>query len=147
MRLNPLKCVFSVDPRNILGFIVSHHGIEVDTNKIDAIVNMPPPRNIIELQSSQGKIHEIPRFISQLVDRTLPFTRLLKKDVHFIWDEECQKAFKSIKTYLANPPVLMPAMQDRPFFLYLVASPHALAALLAHYDDAGREWSTTLVMS
>lgn len=47
--------------------------------------------------------------------------------------------FKSIKAYLANPPILMLAMQDRSFLLYLAFSPYALATLLAQYDDVGKE--------
>lgn len=139
MRLNPLKCVFGIDVGNILGFIVSHHGIEVRKNKINAIINMPPPRNIVWLQSLWGKIQEIHRFVSQLVDHTLPFTCLLKKDVFFIWDEEFQRAFESIKIYLANPPILIPAMRDRPFLIYLTTSSYGLTALLDHYDDVGKE--------
>lgn len=52
------------------------------------------------------------RFTSQLANHTLPFTRLMKKNVCFIWDEECQKYFESIKAYFSNPLVLMLAMQD-----------------------------------
>ncbi|GLJ23982.1 hypothetical protein SUGI_0456270 [Cryptomeria japonica] len=83
MRLNPRKCVFGVDSGKLLGFIVSHRGIEVDTKKIDAIVNMPPPRNVSQLKSLQGKIQAFHRFVSQLADRTFPFTQLLKKDITF----------------------------------------------------------------
>lgn len=46
MRLNLKKCVFGVDSGKTLGLILSHRGIEVDMKKIDAIVNIPPSRNI-----------------------------------------------------------------------------------------------------
>lgn len=74
MMLNPLKCVFSVDAGKLLGFIVSRRGIEIDTDKIDAIVNMPPTKNISHLHSLQGKIQAIRRFVAQLANWTLPFT-------------------------------------------------------------------------
>lgn len=83
MCLNPRKCLFGVDSRKLLGFIVSHHGIEVDTKKIDAIVNMPPPKNISQLRSLQGKIQAIRRFVSQVADQTFPFNQFLKKNIHF----------------------------------------------------------------
>ena len=63
MRLNPKKCVFGVDSSKLLGFIISKRGIEVD-----AIVKMPPPKNISQLQSLQGKIKAIHCFVSNLVD-------------------------------------------------------------------------------
>ncbi|KAK1649183.1 hypothetical protein QYE76_066988 [Lolium multiflorum] len=37
MMLNPLKCVFGVPAGKLLGFIVSHRGIEVNPEKIKAI--------------------------------------------------------------------------------------------------------------
>lgn len=51
MRFNPQKCGFCVDSGKLLGLILSHHGIEVDKNKIDVIVSMPPHRNISQLRS------------------------------------------------------------------------------------------------
>ena len=86
MRLNPKKCAFGVDSRKLLGFIISKRGIEVDTEKIDAIVNMPPPKNISQLCSLQGKIQSIRCFVSNLANRTVPFTSLLRKDTTFSWN-------------------------------------------------------------
>lgn len=139
MRPNPIKCVFSVDAKKLLGFIVSYWGIEIDIDKIDAIVNMPPPRNISRLCILQGKVQVIYRFMVQLANCTLHFMWLLKKDVHFKWNEECEEAFNSIKSYLANHPILILAMSDRPFFLYISTSSRALEALLAQCDDEGWE--------
>ena len=53
--LNPHKCMFCVDSRRFLGFIVSNRGIQVDPLKVEAIVNMPSPHSIKQLQSLQGK--------------------------------------------------------------------------------------------
>jgi hypothetical protein len=39
----------------ILGFIVSNKGIMVDLLKVEAIIHLPPPQNIRQLQSLQGK--------------------------------------------------------------------------------------------
>ena len=49
MKLNPKKCVFGVDLGKLLGFIISKKDIEVDNGNIDAIDNMPPPKNISQL--------------------------------------------------------------------------------------------------
>jgi hypothetical protein len=50
--LNPDKCAFMVFLRTILGFIVSKEGKILDPKKIQAIINMPPPKNPQEIQSS-----------------------------------------------------------------------------------------------
>jgi hypothetical protein len=41
--LNPNKCVFGVPSRKLLGFIISHRGIEANPEKISAITNMKAP--------------------------------------------------------------------------------------------------------
>jgi hypothetical protein len=42
-KLNPNKCVFSVPSGKLLGFIISHHGIEPNPEKISAITNRKSP--------------------------------------------------------------------------------------------------------
>ena len=49
MKLNPSKCFFGVSSRKFLGFMVSHRGIEANLDKIQAILDMKPPRNIKEV--------------------------------------------------------------------------------------------------
>jgi hypothetical protein len=44
LRLNPEKCVFGVRQGKILGYLVSHRGIEANPTKIQAIINMTPPQ-------------------------------------------------------------------------------------------------------
>jgi hypothetical protein len=55
IRLNPNKCSFCVTSGRLLGFIVSTTGIMVDPLKVEAIIQLPPPRTILQLQSLQGK--------------------------------------------------------------------------------------------
>ena len=43
LRLNPEKCVFGVPSGKLLGFLVSHRGIEANPEKIKAIKDMSPP--------------------------------------------------------------------------------------------------------
>jgi len=43
LRLNPAKCTFEIKSGKLLGFIVSQKGIEVDPNKVKAILEMPEP--------------------------------------------------------------------------------------------------------
>jgi hypothetical protein len=47
--LNPNKCSFCVMSGCLLGFIVSTIGIMVDPLKVEAIIQLPPPRTILQL--------------------------------------------------------------------------------------------------
>ena len=51
MKLNPGKCAFGVTAGKFLGFMVSQKGIEANLNKIRAIMEMTPLRNVKEVQS------------------------------------------------------------------------------------------------
>ena len=44
MKLNPSKCAFGVHSGKFLGFMVSQRGIEANPNKIEAILEMQPPK-------------------------------------------------------------------------------------------------------
>ena len=46
MKLNPSKCAFGVIIGKFLWFMVSQRGIKVNPDKIQAIMEMTPPRNI-----------------------------------------------------------------------------------------------------
>ena len=75
--------------------------------------------------------------MSQLANKVHPLQHFLYKGNQFQWDFLCQKAFEQIKTYLANPPVLVPPVASQPLILYISTTSVALGALLAQLDDNG----------
>ena len=107
IKLNPGKCVFGVMARKFLGFMVSQKGIEANLDKIWAIMEMAPPRNVKKVQSLNGKIVALNRFVSRATDKCLPFFCTLKKS--FEWTAECQRAFEKLKAYLSSPSLLSPS--------------------------------------
>ena len=57
-------------------------------DKIRAIIKMAPPKNVKEVQSLNGKVATLNRFVSRAMDKCLPFFRMLKK--FFEWTAEYQ---------------------------------------------------------
>ncbi|KAI5342013.1 hypothetical protein L3X38_009888 [Prunus dulcis] len=139
LKMNPLKCAFGVTSGKFLGFIVKHRGIEVDQTKIKAIRDMPEPRNLRELKSLQGRLAFIRQFISNLAGRCQPFSRLMKKDVPFVWDEACHNAFESIKKYLSSSPLLGAPIPGKQLKLYIAAQERSIGALLAQENELHKE--------
>ncbi|KAL0287719.1 UNVERIFIED_CONTAM: hypothetical protein Sangu_2680300 [Sesamum angustifolium] len=137
--MNPSKCAFGVISGKFLGFIIRQWGIEIEQAKIDVILRMPEPRNIHELKSMQGKLAYLWRFISNLAGRCQPFIRLKKKDVPFQWEAACDKVFKSIKSYLIKPPVLVSLVPGRPLILYVATQERSIGILLAQKNDEGND--------
>ena len=52
-----------------------------------AILELEPPRTVKVMQSLNGKVVALNRFVSKAIDRCLPFFRVLKK--YFEWTDEC----------------------------------------------------------
>ena len=80
LRLNPKKCTFRMTSGKLLGHMVSERGIEVDPNKIKAILNMPVPRTKKDIRGFLGKLQYISRFIARLTNICEPIFRLLRKN-------------------------------------------------------------------
>ena len=119
--------------------MVSERGIEVDPDKIRAIIDMPAPRTKKEVRGFLGRLQYISRFIARLTDICEPIFRLLRKSQCTVWDDLFQRAFEKIKEYLLSPPVLVPPTPGHPLLLYLSVSDIALGCMLAQLDDLGKD--------
>ena len=108
--------------------MVSQRGIEANPDKIQAILNIEPPKNVKEVQSLTGQVVALNRFVSKAIDKCLPFFKVLKKA--FEWTNECQKAFQDLKVYLTTTLLLSPFILGEELYLYLVVSPHAVSLAL-----------------
>jgi hypothetical protein len=106
MMLNPTKCVFGVPEGQLLGFIVSHRGIEVNLEKIKAILDISWPNDPKDVQRLIGCVAAVSRFISHLGEKALPLHKLMKKSDKFVWTDEADAALKDLKRVLSTAPVL-----------------------------------------
>ena len=64
MKLNPSKCAFGVMAGKFLGFMVIQRGIEVNSDKIQATMELSPPKTVKEVQSLTGKVATLNKFVS-----------------------------------------------------------------------------------
>jgi hypothetical protein len=119
INLNPKKCAFSVPRGMLLGFIVSEHGIEANSEKISAITKMGPIRDLKGIQRVTGCLAALSRFISRLGEKALPLYRLLKKSKHFSWTLEAEEALTRLKATLSKPSILVPLATGESLLLYV----------------------------
>jgi len=71
----------------VLGHIISSKGIEVDLDKIYVISQLPYPSSVREARSFLGHKGFYERFIQDFSKNSLLVSKLLQKDVDFIFDE------------------------------------------------------------
>lgn len=100
------KCEFHVTRTKYLGFILTTDGVEVDPEKTAVISNWGIPTTVRGVQSFLGFCNFYRRFIKDYSRIAKPLNRLTRKDVPFIWTEECQHAFENLKERLTDAPIL-----------------------------------------
>ncbi|PKI73232.1 hypothetical protein CRG98_006367, partial [Punica granatum] len=99
-------------------------------------MELPPPSIVREVRSFLGRLNYIARFIANLTDMCQSLFRLLRKNAAVEWDDECQKAFDTVKAYLIQPPVLAPPSPYRPLILYLTVRRQSIGCMLGQKDDS-----------
>ena len=134
--MNPAKCVFRLPSGKLLGFLVSHRGIEGNPDKIKAIEMMEAPKSINDVQRLNGCITTLGRFISRLGERAQPFFKLLKKSGPVKWHSKAEAALQDLKKYLSSPAILVAPMPEELLLLYIAATNHVVSAALVVEREA-----------
>jgi hypothetical protein len=129
-KLNPDKCVFGVLSSELLGFMVSHHDIEMNPTKVDAIRKMKRPIGKKDMMKLTGMMVALGRFNSKLGEKGLPFFKLLKKLDKFEWTDEADRALEELKTFLTTLPVMVPPAPKESLLLYISGSTQVVSAVL-----------------
>ena len=128
--LNWEICHFMVREGVVLGHLISERGIEVDKAKIEIIEKMLPPTSVKEVRSFLGHAGFYRHFIKYFSSITKPLTSLLLKDVDFVFDDPCLKAFCRLKEALVTAPIIHPPDWNLPFEIMCDARDYAVGALL-----------------
>ncbi|XP_074322718.1 uncharacterized protein LOC141659690 [Apium graveolens] len=140
MKLNPQKCVFSVESGKFLGFMVNNRGIEANPEKIKALLDMKSPTSVKQVQSLTGRIAALNRFVSKSSDRCKEFFKAIKgRGKDFLWTPNCEEAFLKIKEQLGNPPMLTKPEDGETLILYLAVSEYSVSAVLVK-EEASYQW-------
>eukprot|EP00253_Pinus_taeda_P032160 PITA_32160 len=133
--LNPKKSLFAMSEGNLLGHIISKDGIRIDPARVEAIQQLEQPRSKKEIQSFNGKLNFLRRFIPNLAEHLREITNMLKKDSELKWTEEAVKSFNLVKLILSSTPTLISPYYTQDFILFSFASEHTLAAVLMQKRD------------
>jgi len=124
------KCAFEQQELEYLGHIITNHGVKVDTSKVEAMVAWPRPTNISTLREFLGLTGYYRKFVRQYDVLARPLTNLLKK-CQFIWDDNAESVFITLKQAMTTTPTLaMPNFNDS-FTIEIDASGEGIGAVLS----------------
>jgi hypothetical protein len=139
LKLNPKKCVFGRSEVELLGYIVSRHGIRATPAKITAITNMAQPASVADIRSFLGMTGYYRQCIKDYAKIANPLVELTKKQAKFVWGEEQQKAFTSLKNALISDHIMAHPQTDKPYIIYTDACDYAIGAIACQLDEQGVE--------
>ncbi|KAH9270629.1 hypothetical protein BASA83_007236 [Batrachochytrium salamandrivorans] len=131
----PEKCHFYQTEIRYLGYIISSNGIRMDSSKIESVQNWPTPKKVHDLQVFLGFANFYRALIPDYSNITCHLTKLLKKDIPFIWGPDQEKAILDLKNAFSVGDFLAHPDDSRPFILETDASDFAISGILSQYDD------------
>ncbi|GJW19172.1 reverse transcriptase domain-containing protein [Tanacetum coccineum] len=133
MKLNPKNCSFGMEEGKFLGYIVTSEGIRANPEKAKAIVNIPSPTNLKQMQWLSNKLPALNRFLSKVVEKAIPCLDTLKRCTDkkkFHWTIKAEEAFLEMKKLIAERPTLTAPKKEEELMVYLSAASEAVSAVL-----------------
>jgi len=142
LKLKPQKCQFFKDEVSFLGHVISAQGIQTDPDKIRAVQEFKCPTTDKTLRQFLGLTSYFRRFIKNFALIASPLHNLLrgpkckKKSLTSQekwpekWSEECEVAFRTLKSKLINAPLLKYPDFNKSFYLETDASLVGYGAIL-----------------
>ncbi|GJW53047.1 reverse transcriptase domain-containing protein [Tanacetum coccineum] len=133
MKLNPKKCAFGMQKGMFLGYKVNADVLKVCPDKEDAVLSLPSPGCLKDVQKLNGKLTSLNRFLSKSAEKSLPFFKTQKKCTKksdFQWIQEAEITFRQMKKLIADLPMLTAPKEREELIIYLAAAKEAISAVL-----------------
>ncbi|GKC55649.1 reverse transcriptase domain-containing protein [Tanacetum coccineum] len=116
-----------------LGYKLNAEGLKVCPDKVDAVLSLPSPGCLKDVQKLNGKLASLNRYLLKSAEKSLPFFKTLKKCTKkgdFQWSQEAEVAFKQMKKLIAELPMLTVPKEKEELIMYLAAFKEAISAVL-----------------
>ena len=135
LKIKPSKCKFFKCEVVYLGHTLSKDGVNTESAKTERISNWPTPKSLTEVRSFLGLANYYRNFVKNFSDLAYPLTRLTEKNIPFVWSDDCQRSFDSLKSTLVSTPVLAYPDFSKEFILDTDASATGMGAVLSQVKD------------
>ena len=130
LKIKLSKCQFFTAHLHYLGHMISANCLELLPEKLEAIRNLAPARNVDKAHHILGLLGYYRSFLPAFANITLPITSLLKKNTPFVGSDKCQLALQYLKEIFCNKLLLQFPDTNKPYILYTDASNNAYSSIL-----------------
>ncbi|UYV65451.1 hypothetical protein LAZ67_3004415 [Cordylochernes scorpioides] len=120
---------------------VKNNTIIPSTQNIEKIHTTKQPHNRKTLQSFLKAVNVYKEFIPDHARLRTPLVNLLKKDVMWVLDDECQKAFTNLKENLTTHPTLHLYQEGLPCQVYCNTSTFSITGVLKQVYPDGKTYT------
>jgi cleavage and polyadenylation specificity factor subunit 1 len=129
-RANVRKCSFAKDSLEYLGYQVTRQGIQPQAKKVQAILNIAPPKTTTQLRRFLGMVNYYRDMWRRRSHLTAPLTQYASGKRKLKWTPELQECFEGIKRIIARETMLTFPDFSKEFHVYTDASDYQLGAVL-----------------
>ncbi|UYV82414.1 hypothetical protein LAZ67_21001999 [Cordylochernes scorpioides] len=120
---------------------VKNNTITPSTQNIEKIHATKQPHNRKTLRSFLKAVNVYKEFIPDHARLRTPLINLLKKDIMWVWDDECQKAFTNLKENLTTHPTLHLYQEGLPCQVYCNTSTFSITGILKQVYPDGKTYT------
>lgn len=122
-----------------LGHEISAKWIGPCAEKLDAIRNLPTPRNVRQVRGLCGFLNFYRKFIPNFAAKIAPINELLRKGVKFKWERKQHTALEELKAAFESHVLIAHPNFNREFWIRCDASALGISAILGQEDENGHE--------
>ncbi len=137
LRLKASKCTVGASEVEVVGLVCNRDGVQLSTQRIQDLMEVPRPRNISELQSTLGSFNYVSKFVEDSSRILEPLNRLRRKDAQLVWDKAQEKAFTTFKSRVKEHVSLSYPNLDRKWVLHTDASQTGYGGVLYQQTAPG----------
>ena len=136
------KCQFGKSECIYLGHRVGQGKVIPEQSKVEAVTNFAVPSMKKEVRVFLGLAGYYRKFIKDFSIIAAPLTDLMKRNPpnHIQWNEDLDGAFRKIKDFLCQQPILRSSDFKRTFVLQTDASERGIGVVLSQRDEEGTDY-------
>ena len=137
MQLRLDKCRFAYEKGEFVGHEISGEGYSPLKSHVATIKNYPRPNSKKEVQRFLGLVNFYRHFIPKMASIASPLYKLTHQDSAWLWTEECEVSFESLRMALVKIPVLGFPKWNKPFWVEVDASSVSVGGILSQETEDG----------
>ena len=134
LKVNAKKSFFGRPELEYLGYWVTRQGIQPLKKKVEAMSQIAPPTNRKQLRRFLGMVNYYRDMWVRRSEVLAPLTALTSEKKPFKWDDQCQKAFDTMKRILSKEVLLTYPDFNKPFDIHTDASDVQLGAVISQNE-------------